>query len=184
MCLVNVARPGDGADEAAASAAAASEAPEAVAAVVWQLSMMIKTPNCARIEGALSAAPAAGSGGCSRLHAAACKVPAQHLGWSAAAAESLRGTPRCRSAAGRGVSNHCNAVELVRECRRYTSPPAPPQLLEHQLERAAAERGAFLRSVCPLSARPLTRPGRGGGLFCVRRARAPRGRRGARVRPD
>ena len=51
MCLVNVARPGDGADEAAASAAAASEAPEAVAAVVWQLSMMIKTPNCAELKG-------------------------------------------------------------------------------------------------------------------------------------
>ena len=62
MCLVNVARPGDGADEAAASAAAASEAPEAVAAVVWQLSMIIKTPNLVpELKEHLSAAPAAGS---------------------------------------------------------------------------------------------------------------------------
>ena len=103
MCLVNAARPGDGADEADASAAAASEAPKAVAAVVWQLSMMIKTLKVPELKEHLSAAPGAGSGGCSRFHAAASKVLEQHSGWSAAAAESLRGTLRCRSAAGRGA---------------------------------------------------------------------------------
>jgi hypothetical protein len=84
-----------------------------VATVAPQLSMMIKTLKVSDLKEHLSAAPAATSGMVPRFHAAASKVLAQHSGWSAAPAESLLNTPRCRSAAGRGASDHGNGVELL-----------------------------------------------------------------------